>query len=1049
MFNVRVASLPALKINRAVLQALCMGRIKGVGYRAVIAIVCSVLLAPLSGVVPACVWALAMFANLILLKRNDSFIVTLKDVTKARLLYTHALALLSGLVWCALPLIVLSTDHADRHLIAIAITGIVFAVTLSELASVRSLALAGVAPTLFPLCLAILSSATDVNLQMIAITTACLGTLMLYTFKFLGNVERLNSSEKEATALLERLSEASERVGMALAAGQACIVELNFDARTIDHAQGVEAVFGTGFDPMAFFSAEATPIVLDDIARGAEALANLKAGIHLDRTEFRILHRDGFLRTIEVSGRALETDGQRRCALLIADVSPRARERRALQAAQEAAALKTETLDMALKASRAVVLDTDLTTGMTLGMDEFSHLVGASFGPTDLVSGQIIAPSHRRSVLKQAAQLLNDGINGVPVVFPVNIPDREVWIESRGTVVFKNGQPAIANNIIFEVTERELAARRLNEEKARADRQAEKLHLALANAHGVTAECDFVNQVLTLGTTDDTVWDWTATFEQFMNAEFAHPDDRPMVIEASVRAFKAGSFYEPIVYRAARRDGKEVWAQASGHYEFDATGNPARMTALVFNVTEREIARQRLAKAKSDVEKAKSRLEFALSNNRSVVLEIDHVHKTVLGGENSVLVLGQLPTYDDFSTFSRVHPDDIASLAAKARDPELANQSAFTEFRYRKQDDTYIWLEARIFTTRDATGGLISTFVMLTDIEARKAAMAEFEASLAKASDSLMARRALLASIGASHGFEFDVDEHVEAHTRRFSRSGSGLEELQHRLATILAEIDARDASLGEAVYALEQAKEGAEAANRTKSQFLANMSHELRTPLNAVIGYAEILEEDLEDHGFEQSRKDASKIRGAAKHLLALINEILDLSKIEAGRMELSVVSTDLDELLSDVKAMCTPLAVEKGNQLVFVSEALGKADLDDTKLRQCLFNLLSNALKFTANGLVQLEASRVGSRLSFLVQDSGIGMSRPQLDKLFNPFVQADSSTTRKFGGTGLGLTITRELARLMGGDVTVTSIEGVGSTFVLTIDLDTEVKAAAIAA
>jgi signal transduction histidine kinase len=329
--------------------------------------------------------------------------------------------------------------------------------------------------------------------------------------------------------------------------------------------------------------------------------------------------------------------------------------------------------------------------------------------------------------------------------------------------------------------------------------------------------------------------------------------------------------------------------------------------------------------------------------------------------------------------------------------------------------------------------------VMLwTDVTERKRALIEFEASLARAQESLVSRRSLLAAIGATHGFEFDVDEHVAANAAKFNPAKNGLESLQERLASILAEIDARDESLTEAIQALEQAKQDAEAANVAKSQFLANMSHELRTPLNAVIGYAEIIAEDLELDGLKQSAQDAHKIRNAAKHLLALINEILDLSKIEAGKTELSLVETNLDSLVHDVQSMTKTLADEKGNALIVEVADLGSAHVDDTKMRQCLFNLLSNACKFTQNGTVRLEGRREGDKLHFLVQDSGIGMSPAHLAKLFQPFVQADSSTTRRFGGTGLGLMITRELARLMGGDVTVTSIEGVGSTFMFTMNV-----------
>jgi signal transduction histidine kinase len=350
---------------------------------------------------------------------------------------------------------------------------------------------------------------------------------------------------------------------------------------------------------------------------------------------------------------------------------------------------------------------------------------------------------------------------------------------------------------------------------------------------------------------------------------------------------------------------------------------------------------------------------------------------------------------------------------------------------------------------RDEKGWPNRIVMLWTDITKRKQALLAFEASLASAQDSLMARRSLLADIGASHGFEFDVTEPSAEAAKHFGPAVVGLEGLQMRLGNVLAEIAARDASLTEAVYALEQARQGAEAANSAKSQFLAHMSHELRTPLNAVIGYAEIVEEDVTADGMVQTAQDARKISSAAKHLLALINEILDLSKIEAGKMELSLVPTNIEKLVEDVQSMTQTLASEKGNELVFDIEDLGDAEIDDTKLRQCLFNLLSNACKFTKEGTVRLQGRRDGDTLSFLVQDSGIGMTAEQLAKLFQPFVQADSSTTRKFGGTGLGLTITRELARLMGGDVTVSSIPGVGSTFALSLKLSAPASQASLAA
>ncbi len=236
---------------------------------------------------------------------------------------------------------------------------------------------------------------------------------------------------------------------------------------------------------------------------------------------------------------------------------------------------------------------------------------------------------------------------------------------------------------------------------------------------------------------------------------------------------------------------------------------------------------------------------------------------------------------------------------------------------------------------------------------------------------------------------------------------------------------------------ALAAAKVRAEEAALAKSQFIANMSHELRTPLSAVIGYAEMLEEDLDDVPRDELRADLGKITANARHLLDLINAVLDLSKIEAGRDELHVEPVDLDALLRGIADTAEPLVRRNGNMLVIdVAEPLGTARTDLTKLRQCLFNLVGNAAKFTEGGTVTVRARRESGQLVFAVSDTGIGMTPEQRDRLFERFVQADSSVTRKFGGTGLGLAITRAFAERLGGTVSVESEEGQGSTFTLTI-------------
>jgi signal transduction histidine kinase/CheY-like chemotaxis protein len=239
-----------------------------------------------------------------------------------------------------------------------------------------------------------------------------------------------------------------------------------------------------------------------------------------------------------------------------------------------------------------------------------------------------------------------------------------------------------------------------------------------------------------------------------------------------------------------------------------------------------------------------------------------------------------------------------------------------------------------------------------------------------------------------------------------------------------------------------ERARAEAEAASRTKSIFLANMSHELRTPLNAIIGYSEILVEDAVDSGDTATVGDLQKIQGAGKHLLELINGILDLSKIEAGRMDVYLEQIYLAKLVEDVRSIVEPLVKKNGNVLdIRCPPDIGSMRTDLTKLKQSLINLLSNAAKFTQNGTVTLAVSREqppsgAARFTFHVSDTGIGMNEEQLSRLFQAFTQADSSTTRNYGGTGLGLTITRHFASMLGGNIKVTSEPGQGSSFILTL-------------
>ncbi len=262
----------------------------------------------------------------------------------------------------------------------------------------------------------------------------------------------------------------------------------------------------------------------------------------------------------------------------------------------------------------------------------------------------------------------------------------------------------------------------------------------------------------------------------------------------------------------------------------------------------------------------------------------------------------------------------------------------------------------------------------------------------------------------------------------------------------LLREIDRHQATLED----LKTAKNEAERANGAKSDFLAKMSHELRTPLNAVLGYSEILLEDAELDGNGEQIADLQKISAAGKHLLAMVNDILDISKIEAGKTELYVEEVDIDHLLTEIEMTARPLAAKNTNTFkIEKSGVLGMATIDLTKSRQAIFNLLSNASKFCQNGKIELHVAKIDidgvPMLEFAVSDTGVGIGEEALSTLFENFSQANAAVNAKFGGTGLGLSLSRNLCRLMGGDITASSVLGKGSKFTIHLPVNVVVEQA----
>jgi signal transduction histidine kinase/ActR/RegA family two-component response regulator len=423
------------------------------------------------------------------------------------------------------------------------------------------------------------------------------------------------------------------------------------------------------------------------------------------------------------------------------------------------------------------------------------------------------------------------------------------------------------------------------------------------------------------------------------------------------------------------------------------------------------------------------RLMMALEAGRSVVWEVDYKERTVTWHGDPKPLYGGPITFDAFTgnTTSILHADDRAPLKAYF-DEAAKGALGSIEHRVIRSQGEVGWVEVWARRVLGRSGAVRKFIILSKDITQRKRQEAAFIAAMRRAEEALKAKRALFAEFGPAPEEAEELDE-----------AAVHMAEMYERLERLIVEMDVRDAMLAQTMASLRTAREAAEAANLSKSQFLANMSHELRTPLNAIIGYSEILREEADADGRETDIADIDRVLTAARQLLHLINDILDLSKIEAGRMDVAVADCDLAALISEAAATVRPSIEKNGNTLSLELAAdLGAVVTDAFKLTQCLLNLLSTAAKFPKEGAIVIRAAREravgGDAIAVSVSDSGIGMNQEELARLFNAFVQADASTARRYGGTGLGLAITRRTMQLLSGDISVSSKPGEGSTFTL---------------
>jgi PAS domain S-box-containing protein len=579
----------------------------------------------------------------------------------------------------------------------------------------------------------------------------------------------------------------------------------------------------------------------------------------------------------------------------------------------------------------------------------------------------------------------------------------------------------------------------------------------------------------------------TASITQDHWLGLVHPDDLEQLAGAYGDAIGAGGSYA-VEYRVVRPDRTTCWISGSGRVMLDDQGEASRIVGSIVDITRRKHAESELKSVADSLSLAQTAGGVATYDDdvRSGV----HRHSDNLP---EFLGLPRGTRLDRATWLDHVYAADREIAAHPERDPTADGYRYRNEYRIVRTDGAVVWVAEQGVAVQDADGHVIRLSGAIQDVTARKSAeqaLADAQARLARAvrgtSDGLWEQEyatgrtwfapRVAEQLGyepsamptTAHGFmqmihgddlpvmtaamqqhiatgaPYDVEYRIRdaAGEWQWIRSRARADRTNGTGPLIIAGSMQLVTDRRREAEELRRAREAAELASRAKSEFLANMSHEIRTPINGVIGMTHVLLDTALD---AEQRECVEIVRSSGESLLALINDVLDVSKIEAGRMELETIALDVRDVVDEVVGA---LALQAGSKhLELVAHVAGPVPArllgDPGRLRQCMTNLVANAIKFTAEGHVSLDVDLVESRpgharLRFVVTDTGIGIPRERIDRLFREFTQVDSSTTRHYGGTGLGLSIVKRLAELMGGEVGVDSEPGQGSQFWFTADL-----------
>ena len=584
-------------------------------------------------------------------------------------------------------------------------------------------------------------------------------------------------------------------------------------------------------------------------------------------------------------------------------------------------------------------------------------------------------------------------------------------------------------------------------------------------------------------------------FAQELGSDFfkyVHPDDQHIGSVTMLAAAARGESDSSFIYRLQLPDGRVRHVKAYARTYLDANSKPLRSLGVSWDITSEVVASGRLEQQAEEIRTAQRRLERASLSIHEGHWEIDLAAGKHWASANYYALLGYKPDEIEFDTIDRldaiVYPDDREGSDA-AMDRHLADGSSplDVELRIAMKGGGYRWFRLRGNAERDANGRAVSVAGSIQDIQRQKVAedalkdaQSRFDRAVRGTQDGLweadMANNIMWISprmhalLGYKQG---ELPDHlsvlrermhaddlaasdesllnalqnglpIDRELRLQKKDGTyrwfrvrGTPELTPAGAVRYMSGSMQDVTDARAARdALIEASEAAQAASRSKSAFIANVSHEIRTPMNGIIGMTSLLLDTSLDR---PQREYADTIRASADALLTVINDILDFSKIEAGKLDIDSIEMDLPGNVEDVGATLAFQAAAKGLELIVNVHPDVPAEVvgDPQRIRQCLINLIGNAIKFTRSGEIAVEVQRRGGPdelpvIRFEVRDTGIGIAPGAVESLFQPFVQADASTTRNFGGTGLGLSIVRRLVELMGGEVGVSSVVGEGSTF-----------------